>query len=73
MKKADALTYNTNGAGHIAMYNTGDPWGQPNVWECKGCSYGCVQNSRSFSSTYKARRRDKADRPHRPRPGGFVR
>lgn len=56
-KLGDALTYNASGHGHIALYEKGDPWGQPFVYECKGCAYGCVYNSRSFGSEYKAIRR----------------
>ncbi len=63
MKKADALVHHDGNAGHIALYNSGDPWGQPNVWECKGCKWGCVKNSRSFTSNYVAIRRDKIEDP----------
>lgn len=56
-KKGDALVHNSNGSGHIVLYEKGDPWGSPVVYECKGCSYGCVYNARSFGSTYKAIRR----------------
>ena len=55
--KADALVYNTNGAGHILMYESGDGWGSVYAYECKGCSYGCVRNLRSVSSQYKGIRR----------------
>jgi hypothetical protein len=55
--KADALVYNTNGAGHILMYESGDGWGSVYAYECKGCSYGCVRNLRSVSSAYKGIRR----------------
>lgn len=55
--KADALVYNTNGAGHILMYESGDGWGSVYAYECKGCSYGCVRNLRSVGSAYKGIRR----------------
>lgn len=57
MRKGDALVYNKNGAGHIVVYEKGDGWGTPTVIECRGCSYGCVYNARSFASNYKAIRR----------------
>jgi cell wall-associated NlpC family hydrolase len=57
MKKGDALVYNSSGAGHIALYEKGDGWGSPTVYECRGCAYGCVYNARSFTSKYHAIRR----------------
>ena len=57
VKKADAMVYNTNGAGHIFVYSTGDGWGSMYAYECKGCSYGCVAGYRTASSAYHAIRR----------------
>lgn len=57
MKKGDALVYNNGSAGHIVLYEKGDAWGSPTVVECRGCSYGCVYNARSFTSNYHAIRR----------------
>lgn len=57
MKKGDALVYNSGGAGHIVLFEKGDGWGSPTVVECRGCSYGCVYNARSFTSSYHAIRR----------------
>lgn len=57
LKKGDALVYNSNGAGHIVLFEKGDGWGTPTVVECRGCSYGCVYNARSFTSNYKGIRR----------------
>ena len=57
LKKGDALVYNTGSAGHIVLYEKGDGWGTPTVVECRGCSYGCVYDARSFSSTYHGIRR----------------
>lgn len=57
LRKGDALVYNSNGAGHIVMYEKGDGWGTPTVIECRGCAYGCVYNARSFTSNYKGIRR----------------
>ncbi len=56
--KSDALVYNTNGAGHIILYESGSGWGSMWALECKGCSYGCVRNLRTASSAYKAIRRN---------------
>lgn len=57
LRKGDALVYNKNGAGHIVIYEKGDGWGTPTVIECRGCSYGCVYNARSFASNYHGIRR----------------
>lgn len=57
MKKGDALVHNSSGRGHIVLFEKGDPWGSPVVYECKGCAYGCVYNARAFGSEYKAIRR----------------
>lgn len=56
LRAADALVYRSGGAGHIAIYEKGDGWGSPTVYECRSCAYGCVYNSRSFSG-YKGIRR----------------
>ena len=56
LRAADALVYRSGGAGHIALYEKGDGWGAPTVYECRSCSYGCVYNARSFSG-YKGIRR----------------
>ncbi len=57
VKPMDAMVYNTNGAGHIFMYSSGDGWGQMYAYECKGCSAGCVYNLRTASDTYHAIRK----------------
>jgi uncharacterized protein YraI len=57
LKKADALVYNSGGAGHIVLYESGDGWGSMWAYECKGCSAGCVRNLRTASSAYKGIRR----------------
>jgi cell wall-associated NlpC family hydrolase len=54
IRAGDALVYASGGAGHIVIYEKGDAWGSPTVFECRGCSYGCVHNARSFGSTYHA-------------------
>ncbi len=53
-RKADAFVYNSGGAGHIFVFESGDGWGSMWASECKGCSYGCVRNLRTASSAYKA-------------------
>ena len=57
VKVADAFNYNTNGAGHIFLYEKGDPWGSVWAWECAGCTSGCKYGLRSASSTYEALQR----------------
>jgi cell wall-associated NlpC family hydrolase len=57
LRAGDALVYNSGGAGHIVIYEKGDGWGSPTVYECRGCSYGCVHNARSFTSKYHGIRR----------------
>lgn len=52
MQKADAMVYNTNGSGHIFIFESGDGWGSMWAYECKGCAYGCVRNLRTASSDY---------------------
>ncbi len=56
-KVGDAFTYNKNGAGHIFMFEKGNPWGKVWAWECKGCKYGCTYSLRSASSSYIAIKR----------------
>ena len=56
LRAADALVYRSGGAGHIAIYEKGDGWGAPTVYECRNCAYGCVHNARTFSG-YKGIRR----------------
>jgi hypothetical protein len=58
---ADAFVYNSGGSGHIFIYESGDPWGSLWAYECKGCSYGCVHNLRTASSSYVAIRRQLID------------
>jgi hypothetical protein len=57
LKAADAVTYNNGTSGHIALYESGDGWGNMWLYECRGCSYGCVHNLRSLSSSYHGIRR----------------
>ncbi|MSQ81819.1 MAG: hypothetical protein EXR77_02750 [Myxococcales bacterium] len=60
---ADAFTYNKDGAGHIFLYEKGNPSGSVYAWECKGCSYGCVYNLRSISPDYIVARRKLIETP----------
>lgn len=57
VKKADAMVYNSNGAGHIFVYSSGDGWGSMYAYECKGCAAGCVYNLRTASNAYHAIKR----------------
>jgi uncharacterized protein YraI len=54
IRKGDAMVYNSNGAGHIFLFESGDGWGSMWAYEAKGCSYGIVRNLRTASSSYKA-------------------
>lgn len=54
VQKADALVYNTNGSGHIFLYESGDSWGSMWAYEARGCSSGITHNLRSATTTYKA-------------------
>jgi hypothetical protein len=58
LTKGDALVYHSNGAGHIYIYDHGDPWGSHWAYEAKGCSYGIVHDVRTASSSYIAIRHD---------------
>jgi len=53
----DALVYNSNGEGHVVIYDTGDGWGDMWLYECRGCSSGCVHDLRSLSAVYHGIRR----------------
>jgi hypothetical protein len=52
LEKADAMVYNSGGAGHVFLYSSGDGWGSMYAYECKGCAYGCVYDLRTASSAY---------------------
>jgi MYXO-CTERM domain-containing protein len=73
VQKGDALVYNTNGAGHIFLFESGDPWGSMWAYECAGCATGCVHNIRTAGSSYSAIRRDSIGGPTSPGGGGSVR
>lgn len=57
LQPGDALVHNDGSAGHIVIYESTTPSGAYWVYECRGCSYGCVHNARSFGSQYIAIRR----------------
>jgi len=57
LQQADAMVYRSGGSGHVFVYGSGDGWGSPYAYECKGCSAGCVEGYRAASSAYKAIRR----------------
>lgn len=56
--RADALVYNDGSAGHTFLFVSGDPWNSMQAIECKGCTSGCLYNTRTASSSYIAIRRD---------------
>lgn len=56
-RRGDAFVYNTGGAGHIFLFEGGDPWGSIRAYEAKGCSYGIVYGTRTAGSDYKVIRR----------------
>lgn len=56
-RRGDAFVYNTGGAGHIFLFESGDPWGSIRAYEAKGCSYGIVHGTRTAGSDYKVIRR----------------
>ena len=57
LQPGDAMVYNSGGSGHIVLWESGDGWGASTVYECKGCSYGCVHDTRTFTSSYHGIRR----------------
>jgi hypothetical protein len=68
-KRGDAFTYNTNGAGHIFIYEGDDQAGKVVAYECIGCSYGCQHRSRSYSDKpYIVIRRDQITETTTPNP-----
>ncbi|MDB4932428.1 MAG: uncharacterized protein JWM10_4912, partial [Myxococcaceae bacterium] len=59
VRPGDALTYNTDGAGHIVLFESGsDPWGSLWTFEARGCATGVVHNLRTVGSNYVAIRRE---------------
>ena len=61
--RGDCFVYrnSSNTAGHIIVYESGDPWGNVWAYEARGCSYGIVHNLRSLTSSYIAIRRVNID------------
>ncbi len=57
LETGDAMVYNNGSAGHIFIFDHGDPWGSMYAYECKGCSYGCTAGMRTVSSSYHAIRK----------------
>jgi hypothetical protein len=55
--RGDAMVYRIGGSGHVFLYESGDPWGSLVAVECKGCAAGCVRDTRTASTDYKAIRR----------------
>jgi hypothetical protein len=59
--RGDAMVYRENDAGHVFIYEGGDPWGSHLAIECKGCASGCVRGYRTSGTLYKAIRRNATD------------
>ena len=57
LQRADAMVYRADGAGHIVLWVSGDGWGTSEVYEARGTAYGIVHRNRSFSDSYRGRRR----------------
>jgi hypothetical protein len=55
--RGDALVYNSGGAGHIFLYESGDGYGSMWTYEARGCSYGVVHDLRTAGTSYKGIRR----------------
>ncbi len=58
IQTADAMVQNSDGSGHIFIYEKGDPWGSMYAYECRGCAEGCIYGIRTATSVYKAIGRD---------------
>ncbi|MCK5800589.1 MAG: C40 family peptidase [Deltaproteobacteria bacterium] len=56
-QRGDALVYRGSTGGHIVIFSSGDAWGSMKTYEARGCSYGVVYNTRTFGTSYRARKR----------------
>lgn len=56
-QRGDALVYRGSQGGHVVIFAGGDPWGSMKTYEARGCSYGIRYNTRTLSTSYRARRR----------------
>ncbi len=54
IRRGDAMVYNADGAGHMFIFESGDPWGNMWTYEARGCSYGIVRNIRTAFTSYKS-------------------
>jgi cell wall-associated NlpC family hydrolase len=57
-KLADSAVYREGGGGHIVMYEKGDAWNSPYVYECTGCDTGCIYGVKKLAAKYKMIRRE---------------
>jgi hypothetical protein len=57
-KAMDAMVRDSGGSGHIIMFKKGNPYGSSYVYECAGCSIGCVYNLRGVDASYVGVRRN---------------
>ncbi len=52
LKRGDALVYRNSKGGHIVLFEKWLGNGQALVYECAGCSRGCVHRARSIGAAY---------------------
>ena len=67
-ERGDAFVYRSDGAGHIVLFDSGDPWGNAEVYEARGTAYGIVHRVRNISSSYRVRRRHELTEDRGPTP-----
>lgn len=58
LQRGDALVYRSGSSGHIVLFDRVGSGGNTVVYECAGCSTGCVHRSRSIGDAYIAIRRN---------------
>lgn len=63
LARGDALVYNSGSAGHVVLYESGDKWGNAQVYEARGSAYGVMHRTKNVESKYVARRRNSIGAP----------
>jgi hypothetical protein len=61
-EQGDQFVYHRSGAGHVLLFDRGDPWGSFVSYEAKGTAWGIVHASRTCASYYKVQRRHNLDK-----------
>ncbi|HEV8322467.1 MAG TPA: NBR1-Ig-like domain-containing protein [Myxococcota bacterium] len=56
--RGDAMVHHDDGAGHIAIFASGDPWGCEELYEAQCTACGIRHQTRCLDSTYVSRERD---------------